>query len=566
MHATFSLSRTSAGRPIAAPARLAALLVLALSLALATVALAAAPAAANPKYAGFVLDANTGETLYADRADARRYPASLTKIMTTYIIFEELAAGRLRFGTRMRVSSYAAGRPPSKIGFRPGDTIKVRDAIKALVTKSANDVAVVVAEHIEGSESAFARRMTKTARRLGMTSTTFRNANGLPNSGQVTTARDMARLGLAIQKDFPQYYGVFQTRVFRYGSRRYPNHNRLLGRVEGVDGIKTGFIRASGFNLVTSVRRDGKHIIGVVMGGRTGVRRNAHMADLIARTLPKATVGKPLPLLAYNDADPPPVPLAKPPMTTLYAARFKANADEGDPIGDQILAFAAQTRGVAGSGDGGEGGPDTLRAVIAQAEEAGLPAPVPASADAVGSTRAGEAGGDVASAASQGSNRIADAFETLRQAPAVTVDSDALVAAITRARLDGRGGAARGERRAEAPRGQSGGGEGRDSATLSGAPRAEPPGLRQDAAMRGRGAWQIQLGAVGSRREAEALLSDAQRSLPSLEGVERVTAPVSTGRGTLYRARLAGFHTRNAADEACKRFANHDRPCWAVSM
>ncbi|MEO1102924.1 MAG: D-alanyl-D-alanine carboxypeptidase family protein, partial [Pseudomonadota bacterium] len=211
------------------------------------------PAEANPKYAGYVYDVVSGKTLYSENADAQRFPASLTKIMTVYIMFEEIKAGRLHFGTRMRVSKYAAGRPPSKIGLRVGGSIKVRDAIKALVTKSANDVSVVVAEHISGSEAAFARRMTKTARRLGMKSTTFRNANGLPNSGQVTTARDMVKLGIAVQRDFPQYYGVFQTRTFRYGKRNYRNHNKLLGTVTGVDGIKTGYIRASGFNLVTSV-------------------------------------------------------------------------------------------------------------------------------------------------------------------------------------------------------------------------------------------------------------------------------------------------------------------------
>ena len=233
-------------------------------------------------------------------------------------------------------------RAPFEIGVRAGGSLKVRDAIKALVTKSANDVATVIAENVSGSEAAFARRMTKTARRLGMTATTFRNPHGLPNSEQRTTARDMARLGLAVQRDFPQYYGVFQTRVFTYGSRRFGNHNRLLGTVRGVDGIKTGYIRASGFNLVTSVRRDGKHIVAVVMGGRTGASRNAHMKTLVERYLPKAKSGKTLPLLAYSDALPPPIPYRKP-VEAVLTARLKGSG-QTDPIADTLFAFAAEAR------------------------------------------------------------------------------------------------------------------------------------------------------------------------------------------------------------------------------
>ncbi len=248
-------------------------------------------ASANSKYSGIVVDAKTGKVLYANRANSRRYPASLTKIMTLYILFEELEAGRMSMGTRLKASRHSAGMPPSKVGLRPGHTISVKDAIGALVTKSANDVAATVAENISGSEPAFARRMTKTARRLGMRSTQFRNASGLPNSHQWTTAADMARLGRAIQERFPTYYKHFSTRVFTYKGRRYGNHNRLLGRVKGVDGIKTGYIRASGFNLVTSVRKSGRHIVAVVFGGRSGASRDAQMRKLIAQYLPKASRG-----------------------------------------------------------------------------------------------------------------------------------------------------------------------------------------------------------------------------------------------------------------------------------
>ena len=245
--------------------------------------------ATNKKYAGIVVDAKTGKTLYADRADEFRYPASLTKIMTLYIVFEELQAGRLNLNSRLKISKYAANQPPSKIGIKVGNPITVQTAIRALVTKSANDVATAVAENISGSERAFAERMTRTAKSIGMKKTTFRNAHGLPNSRQETTARDMAILGRAIQERFPKYYKYFSTRSFTFRGTTYRNHNKLLGQVKGVDGIKTGFINASGYNLVTSVKRNQRHIVAVVMGGRSGNSRNNHMKDLIKRFINKAS-------------------------------------------------------------------------------------------------------------------------------------------------------------------------------------------------------------------------------------------------------------------------------------
>lgn len=260
--------------------------VIAVALLLSSMAVGAT---ANPKYAGIVIDAKTGKTLYASSADSARYPASLTKMMTLYMVFEALDNGSLSKKTRISISRNAANEQPSKIGLRPGQTISVEQGIYALVTKSANDVATALGEHIGGSESGFARKMTAKAHALGMKSTTFRNAHGLPNSSQKTTARDMARLGLALREHFPHYYSYFSTRSFKYGKARYGNHNRLLGVVKGVDGIKTGYTRASGFNLVSSVRADGRSIVAVVMGGNTGSSRNEQMKKLIATYLPKAS-------------------------------------------------------------------------------------------------------------------------------------------------------------------------------------------------------------------------------------------------------------------------------------
>src|SRR5690606_2366338 len=266
-------------------------LAVALFTAAAILSATAASASANPKYAGIVVDAKTGKVLYEDHADAPRYPASLTKMMTLYLIFEALESGRLSKNSPITFSRNAAAEPPTKLGVPAGKSITVEQAILALVTKSANDVATAVAETLGGSEANFARMMTNKARQLGMTSTTFRNAHGLPNSEQKTTARDMARLGIALRDHFPQYYDYFSTRSFTYAGRKIGNHNNLLGRVKGVDGIKTGYIRASGFNLVTSVATGGRSIVAVVMGGKTARSRDAHMAELIQRYLPKASTG-----------------------------------------------------------------------------------------------------------------------------------------------------------------------------------------------------------------------------------------------------------------------------------
>lgn len=251
-----------------------------------------AGAHAAAKHAAMVVDANTGRVLYARAADAPRFPASLTKIMTLYMVFELMQQGRLGTATRIRMSANAAAAAPSKLGLDEGAEIALIDAIKVLITKSANDVAVAVAEHIAGTEERFALLMTQKAQALGMNATVFKNAHGLPHPQQVTTARDMITLALHLIDDFPRYYALFATRSFTYGGDTYRNHNTLLGRFEGVDGIKTGYIKASGFNLVSSVRRDGKHVVGVVFGGATARARNAHMRTLLSRALAQASTRK----------------------------------------------------------------------------------------------------------------------------------------------------------------------------------------------------------------------------------------------------------------------------------
>ncbi len=249
----------------------------------------AASAEANPKYASIIIDANTGKVLHSRHADEPRYPASLTKMMTLYMVFEAMEQGKITKNTRVPFSAHAASMQPTKLGVPAGKSISVETAIYSLVTKSATDAAAAVGELLGGTESHFAEMMTAKARALGMSRTTFRNASGLPNSRQVTTARDMATLGIALQEHFPRHFKYFDTPSFKYGRTTMRNHNRLLGRVAGVDGIKTGYTRASGFNLVTSLHKDGRSIVGVVMGGKSGSSRDAHMQDLLAANVAKGS-------------------------------------------------------------------------------------------------------------------------------------------------------------------------------------------------------------------------------------------------------------------------------------
>lgn len=265
-------------------------IVITLILSLLLIAGLDRPAMARPAFSAITVDASTGEIIYGKYIDARRYPASLTKVMTLYLMFQEIDSGRMSFSTDMKVSRHAAAQQPSKLGLKPGTTLSARDAMFALITKSANDAAMVVAEHIGGSQKGFAERMTRQARDMGMTRTRFTNPNGLPDKRQVTTARDMATLGLRIQRDFPNYYKHFATRSFKYGNRNYRNHNRLLGKLAGVDGIKTGYTRASGFNLISSRTVGRRHVVAVVMGGRTGRSRNAFMTKILKRDMQKASL------------------------------------------------------------------------------------------------------------------------------------------------------------------------------------------------------------------------------------------------------------------------------------
>ncbi len=246
-------------------------------------------AQANPRYAAIVLDADSGEVLHASSADAARYPASLTKMMTLYLLFEAMDRRLMTLDTAMPVSAHAAAMPQTNISLKKGERLRVRDAIPALVVRSANDAAVVVAEALGGTESEFARMMTAKAKSMKMTATRFRNASGLPDNAQASTARDLAILSLRLMKDFPQHYHYFSTSSFSFGGKTYYSHNRMVKNYAGVDGMKTGYIRASGFNVATSAQRGEHRLIGVVMGGNTAQSRDAQMAKLLDSGFERAT-------------------------------------------------------------------------------------------------------------------------------------------------------------------------------------------------------------------------------------------------------------------------------------
>lgn len=263
---------------------------------------AGGPGGFTPAFAAYAIDGNSGRVLYARDENAPRHPASVTKVMTLYLLFEQLDRGAITLDTRIEVSHHAASQSPTKLGLRPGSTIRVEDAIKSIVTKSANDMAVAIAERLGGSEENFARLMTRKAHALGMSRSTFVNASGLPDDRQITTARDLATLGRAIHDRYPSYFRFFSTPSFRYAGQYMANHNHLMEQVEGMDGIKTGYTRSSGFNLLSSVNRNGHWLVSVVLGGKTRLGRDRIMADLIESQIDKCATSRTAPMVAENPA------------------------------------------------------------------------------------------------------------------------------------------------------------------------------------------------------------------------------------------------------------------------
>ncbi|GGK39937.1 D-alanyl-D-alanine carboxypeptidase [Salinarimonas ramus] len=514
-------------------------LMLLCGLAALTVHAPPAQAAYNPPYAAFVIDVKTGEVLHAENADARRYPASLTKVMTLYMLFEQLESGRLQLDSRLRVSARAAAEPPSKIGVRAGSTIAVEDAILALVTKSANDVAAVVAENLGGSVENFARQMTERARQIGMSNTTFRNPHGLPNNGQVTTARDMATLAIAIQDRFPQYYTYFQRRSFSFAGQSFRNHNRLLGRVEGVDGIKTGFIRASGFNLMTNAKANGRHIVTIVMGGRSGAHRDGIVERLVERWLPRAYAGarRTAPITGPNGTVMAILPPQRP--SDLVPPVLVASAAPGQPLDLTRMRPAVATAAGASTVT-----PGSLRA------DAGV---VPAAASAFAAVRppAGLPGGvplppapipEVVETASVTSAAVAAPVPPMPTRSEAPVAADAPVGATQPPAVQ------------SAPIQVA-------SADAAVPLPVEAPAPRSYALTE----WVIQIAATPTEDAAFDLLQRAQSRVGgSLDAAAPFTEEIVSNGATLFRARFTGFDDADKARGACRELENKGFDCFAI--
>jgi D-alanyl-D-alanine carboxypeptidase len=494
----------------------------------------------NPRYAALVVDVNSGATLRQTFADALRHPASLTKIMTLYLLFERIDAGKLKLNSPLPISTEAAAQAPTKLGLKPGHFIVVEDAIKALVTRSANDAAVVIAEALAGSEDEFAAQMTRKARALGMSRTVYRNASGLPDNDQVTTARDQARLAIAIQERFPRYYRYFSITSFTYRGETMRNHNHLLGRVAGVDGIKTGYTQASGFNLVTSVRRAGRHIVAVVLGGNSGSERDAQMRGLIERHILEASLKRPDVKVASTAETA--VPRADTPIQSATEPRAEVRAETG-PV--QRPVQRAMPRIVI------------VSVVPPPSETAAaiIPAPAPGSSDPITPTTVKTVPIRAAAtplvlpnlnayAPSPELGTVALESSSLRGAAAETRQTDALEAPPAAPAITGNIGV--------------------QSATNETArePAREPASrpVKPVAA----GSWAVQVGAFEIEAEAKQRLSIA-RSMAAelLSTADPYTERTTKGDKTLYRARFAGFD-RARAEAVCKHLLNNYIACMAL--
>jgi D-alanyl-D-alanine carboxypeptidase len=486
----------------------------------ALIAASAPEASAYPKFSAIAVYARTGEVLFSSDPDGKRYPASLTKVMTLYVLFGEMKAGRMSLSTPIKMSKRASGMSPTKLGVPAGKSVSVEDAIKALVTLSANDVAAAIGENISGSESAFADRMTKTARSLGMSRTTFKNASGLPNPGQVTTARDMATLSLRIQRDFPQYYPYFKLMSFNYKGRVIRTHNRLLGKFDGTDGIKTGYIRASGFNLTSSVRRGDKRIIGVVMGGKSGNSRNQYMISMLSKQLPKCKDGKVLAASIKGSAAPKDIELAAVEETQAVAVdqiiepetqpaaeapatkKTKSAASKGRPS-DKTVADLARAAVEVDEGDAEDATGEELVAEIP-------PTTVAALAD------------------DQGQVLVAPLPEGSETMVSKQASGEALPFAV---KSDASGSGWAGQ-------------------------ILVPPSEMS---------WKIQIGAFPNKRAAQDKLRDARKSgLALLDDKQAFTVQVQKGSETIYRARFSGF-SEDAARAACRQLTQKGIGCVALS-
>jgi D-alanyl-D-alanine carboxypeptidase len=457
----------------------------------------------SPAFSALVVDANSGRTLYSADENGLRHPASITKVMTLYLLFEKLDSGAMTLQTPIPISQHAAGQEPSKLGLLPGDSISVDDAIKAVVTRSANDIAVAIAEAVGQSESNFADLMTRKARALGMSNTLYRNASGLPNDEQVTTAHDLAILGRSLEERFPRYFRYFSTAHFDFDGEVIGNHNHLLGHVDGVDGIKTGYTRASGFNLLTSVHRDGRSLIAVVMGGRSAAGRDRIMENLIGDHIAEASTAHTATAVAEASPAETNAPREEPADATPMRARATVVAQA------KLQRISATTRAANAAGEGDDGAGD---------EEASAPDPTlkaPATAANLGMLKS------PAKSSTKIQARLAAASALVM--PPVGRPADDKSRPARAAQQDGDN---------DGPAASAG--------------------------------WMIQIGAPENLAKANALLARAQqRNHSTLAAAKPLTEKVRKGDATLYRARFAGLDSASA-EAACRSLKRTGFSCFTA--
>ncbi len=476
------------------------------------------------KYAGIVVDAKSGKVLYEEQADSRRYPASVAKVMTLYVLFQELQAGNLTLSTKMTVSRHAASAVPTKLGLRAGSTISVEDAIKSLVTLSANDMARVIAEHISGTESKFAERMTATARAMGMTSTTYRNASGLPDGGQVTTVRDQAILGMAVYQHYSQYYNFFQTTAFKYGGKTYGNHNRVLGYMGAVDGIKTGYINAAGSNLLTAARKDNRHIIVVAFGFNSAAARDEKVRQLVSSYLTKGRQGD------YLQTAMVPVPGRQGNTQFALAQPRKPTFAMPTPMPDFRLAALVANNGAQ----------PQAQVAVASVAPVTLPTPVPTDLGL--------------SPAVQAANVLA----APTQAEPIYPSQDVIGAWLSETYNLGAPPAALGQTAPSSPLlppGSVDGGAGQPVDLMHSGSVADAAPVT---------GWVVQIGAGPSEDSARAMLSDAAGKVGSLGDFRSYVERFEKNGQIFYRARFVGFGDRDAATNMCNRLKDQDLACLAM--
>ena len=498
----------------------------------------------QPSYASIVVDANSGAVMQATNADSPRHPASLTKIMTLYLLFERLEQGKIKLNNELPVSVHAAMQAPSKLGLKPGETIRVETAIRAIVTKSANDVAVVVAEALGGDETNFARMMSAKAQSLGMTQTVYRNASGLPEDQQITTARDQAILGRSIQDRFPNFYTYFATRTFDYRGKSIRNHNHLLGVVDGLDGIKTGYIHDSGFNIVTSVRRANRHIVAVVFGGRTADARDARVRSLIDNNINIAAVKRTAP------------PLVEGREVAALRKDGKDSKDE-DRTGTAPVRIAAvvptTTDGPApGSTDPIK--PNAVKTVIVHSGTVYAAAlAMPSDARQLNLAPAANAASitTITTVKSEPPPASTPVAEPVTPAPALQ-PAPAPVA-VASAPTSQPAPAAKPVVAAVAP-----------TKVASAGDNVPAPSVSPAAAAKPRGGWLIQIGALPDEKEAKQRLEAAQGKVKGLlSKADPFTERVEKGDKVLFRARFAGLE-KDQAEVVCKHLKRSEIPCMLI--